>query len=74
MNSLQNTKSIHIFEIEGVKVDIVNYPYKWLEDPIEKGLNHPVTYHTLNFQININNTIKKNDEVKLPGKPEKKID
>lgn len=35
VNSLQNTKSIHIFEIEGVKVDIVNYPYKWLEDPIE---------------------------------------
>jgi len=35
VHSLQNTKSIHIFEIEGVKVDIVNYPYKWLEDPIE---------------------------------------
>lgn len=35
VNSLQNTKSIHIFEIEGVKVDIVNYPYKWLEEPIE---------------------------------------
>jgi len=36
VNSLQNTKSIHIFEIEGVKVDIVNYPYKWLEEPIEE--------------------------------------
>ncbi len=35
VNSLQNTKSIHIFEIEGVKVDIVNYPYKWLEESIE---------------------------------------
>lgn len=34
-NSLQNTKSIHILEIEGVIVDIVNYPYGWLEAPIE---------------------------------------
>lgn len=35
VNSLQNTKSIHVFQIEGVKVDIVNYPYEWLEEPIE---------------------------------------
>ena len=35
VNSLQNTKSIHVFEIEGVKVDIVNYPYEWLEEPLE---------------------------------------
>lgn len=34
-SSLQNTKSIHVFEIEGVKVDIVNYPYGWFEAPIE---------------------------------------
>ena len=27
VDSLQNTKSIHVFDIEGVKVDIVNYPY-----------------------------------------------
>lgn len=36
VDSLQNTKSIHVFDIEGVKVDIVNYPYGWLEDPIEE--------------------------------------
>ncbi len=36
VDSLQNTKFIHVFEIEGVKVDIVNYPYKWLEKPIEE--------------------------------------
>lgn len=30
-----NTKSIHVFQIEGVKMDIVNYPYEWLEEPIE---------------------------------------
>lgn len=27
----QSTKNINIFSIDGIKVDIVNYPYPWLE-------------------------------------------
>lgn len=27
---------IHIFRINGIKVDIINYPYKWLAEPIEE--------------------------------------
>jgi predicted nucleotidyltransferase component of viral defense system len=34
-NSTQNTSLINIFDIEGVKVDIVNYPFEWLEAPVE---------------------------------------
>ncbi|NDV59355.1 nucleotidyl transferase AbiEii/AbiGii toxin family protein [Bacteroides sp. 519] len=30
---LHNTPSIHVFTINGIKVDIVNYPYPWLEMP-----------------------------------------
>jgi predicted nucleotidyltransferase component of viral defense system len=33
----ENTKNIHIFIINGVKVDIVNYKYSWIDDMIEEG-------------------------------------
>jgi len=33
----ENTKNIHIFTINGVKVDIVNYKYAWIEDLIEEN-------------------------------------
>ncbi len=28
---IQSTKNINIFSVNGIKVDIVNYPYPWLE-------------------------------------------
>jgi hypothetical protein len=31
---LKNTENIHIYLIGGIKVDIVNYHYDWLEEPI----------------------------------------
>ncbi len=31
---LHQTKNIHIFSINGIKVDIVNYPYPWLEQAV----------------------------------------
>ena len=31
-----NQKNIHIFTINGVKTDIVNYPYLWIDDIIEE--------------------------------------
>ncbi len=31
---LKKSQSINIFLIDGIKVDIVNYHYKWLKDPI----------------------------------------
>ena len=33
---LNNSKNIHIYLINGIKVDIVNYTYPWLEDVIYK--------------------------------------
>lgn len=39
INRLNNSNIIHIYLIDGVKVDIVKYNYKWLEEPvIENGL------------------------------------
>jgi predicted nucleotidyltransferase component of viral defense system len=32
-----NSKNIHIFMINGVKTDIVNYRYSWVDDLIEDG-------------------------------------
>jgi len=32
-----NSKNIHIFKINGVKTDIVNYKYLWISDIIEEG-------------------------------------
>jgi len=32
-----NSKNIHIFMINGVKTDIVNYKYAWVDDLIEDG-------------------------------------
>ncbi len=31
---IKKTKNINVYLIEGVKVDLVNYPYQWLEDII----------------------------------------
>lgn len=31
---LKQTENIHIFLINTIKVDIVNYPYKWIENPV----------------------------------------
>ena len=31
---LRKSENINIFLIEGIKVDIVNYPYKWLAKPL----------------------------------------
>ena len=33
----ENTKNIHIFTINGVKTDIVNYKYSWIDESIEDG-------------------------------------
>jgi len=32
-----NSKNIHIFKINGVKTDIVNYKYSWIDNLIEDG-------------------------------------
>jgi len=32
---LKKSSNIFIYLIDGIKVDIVNYPYKWLESPIK---------------------------------------
>lgn len=34
---LRNTENIKIFLINGIKVDIVNYGYGWLDEPVNKG-------------------------------------
>lgn len=39
VNIIKQSKNINIFLIDGVKVDIVNYFYKWLDNPIiEDGI------------------------------------
>lgn len=39
VNTLHNTAKIHVFTINNIKVDFVDYPYPWLEDAIiEKGI------------------------------------
>ena len=32
-----STKNMMFFNIEGVKVDIVNYPYKWIDNQVEEN-------------------------------------
>ena len=34
---LNKSKNITIYSIDGVKVDIVNYPYKWIDEPVYDG-------------------------------------
>lgn len=34
LESLGGSTSINVFRINGVKVDIVNYPYNWIEKPV----------------------------------------
>ena len=31
---VKESKNIHIYLLDGVKVDIVNYQYKWIDDPV----------------------------------------
>jgi len=31
--TLSQTRNIKVYAIDGIKVDLVNYPYPWLEDP-----------------------------------------
>jgi hypothetical protein len=39
VTKLKSSENINIYIIDGIKVDIVNYHYKWLDDPItENGL------------------------------------
>jgi predicted nucleotidyltransferase component of viral defense system len=33
---IQQTENIHIYNIENIKVDVVNYPYPWLQAPVTK--------------------------------------
>ena len=35
VSSRHSTGRIHIFNVDGVKVDFVNYPYNWLESCVE---------------------------------------
>jgi predicted nucleotidyltransferase component of viral defense system len=35
ISSVQDSARIHIFLVDGIKVDMVDYPYKWLEPPVE---------------------------------------
>jgi hypothetical protein len=34
VNLLNQTENIHIYSVNGVKVDLVNFPYPWLENEI----------------------------------------
>lgn len=36
IETIQQTENIHIYNIENIKVDIVNYPYPWLQPPINR--------------------------------------
>jgi len=41
-----NSKNIHIFKINGVKTDIVNYRYSWIDEIIvEEGKRQKTHYH-----------------------------
>ena len=34
---INETKNIHQYFVNGIKVDIVNYPYSWIDAPVEDG-------------------------------------
>lgn len=36
VTSIKQSPNIHIYLIEGIKVDIVNYPYPWIEDVVRE--------------------------------------
>lgn len=36
ITQLRNTKNIRVYLIDGIKVDIVNYQYPWLHEPVVK--------------------------------------
>lgn len=36
VRSLQSSRSIHIFSVNDIKTDFVNYPYPWLERAVEE--------------------------------------
>lgn len=31
---IKNTTNIHLFIVDGIRVDIVNYPYQWIDDSV----------------------------------------
>lgn len=36
---VSQSENIHVFDLQGIKVDIVNYPYDWIEDAVlEEGV------------------------------------
>lgn len=35
--ALKESANIHIYSVDGIKVDIVNYKYPWLDDAIEEN-------------------------------------
>lgn len=37
IQKLGGSQSIHIYLVNGIKVDIVNYPYRWLKPPLILG-------------------------------------
>lgn len=37
VTTLKDSKNIHIYSLNGVKIDIVNYAYSWLDDAIIKN-------------------------------------
>lgn len=37
LTTLKDSKNIHIYSLNGVKIDIVNYAYPWLDDAIIKN-------------------------------------
>lgn len=37
LTTLKDSKNIHIYSLNGVKIDIVNYTYSWLDDAIIKN-------------------------------------
>lgn len=36
LKKIHSTDSINIYSLDGIKVDIVNYPYPWLDTPLNK--------------------------------------
>ena len=36
LKTIHHTENIHIYSLDGIKTDIVNYPYPWLDNKISK--------------------------------------
>lgn len=37
LTTLKDSKNIHIYSLDGIKIDIVNYAYPWLDDVVIKN-------------------------------------